>query len=159
MSVRPDGSYQPVMESTEVIEISMRELSEATRTHCAADWFTMPYLIEIQGNGLAHLFSQNICSQSMSVEFEQGHPGISRVEATSSDYGRRHPMSLFIHRADTDWRFAISGSGLTTDKEARDLNGNDIATHPFGPSKPAITYSAKADTWLMTGTCKLVVGR
>jgi hypothetical protein len=154
MLVRPDGSYLPQTDFTgdRAIEITLKVPSKETVDNCPDNGPELPYVVEVQGEGLAHLFSKDVCRQSVLLDPDirlPGHDDLYRVTATSTWYGSQ-PMSLFVDRADTDWRFVISGSRLNTDKEARDLNAMPGATHP------GVTYSAEADAWMMTGTCKLV---
>jgi hypothetical protein len=170
MTVLPDGSYKPEADFSDrnrAIEVTVRQLNmEGSKAKCGTIWAL--YAVEIKGNELASDW-QDACSQQVEVSREAAKsvPGavvqpifgnIRRVEAVSYFSTSK---TLLLHRADTDWRFVISSSDLTTDKDARELNGsNYIDRHPWKQDRSwTLTFDAKASAWLMTGTCKLVVGR
>src|SRR5262249_15581961 len=138
--------------------------SKDTRIRCGPDGQhelaqpLLPYVVQIHGNAGAHDFGEDQCRQMVEVQ-QHTTPdgslvGVSEVKAASNmciDCSRS--MSLLIHQADTDWRFVISSTGLRTDKDAARTNAL------FADIKDAQKVSPEASTWLMTGTCKLVVGR
>jgi hypothetical protein len=158
MTVAPDGKYQPKVDltDTEAFELSVYEMSEAMRAECGVtaslQYPSYSYVVRIKGNVLSEYFpgwsGADFCGQTVSVSPlpHQGH--LEDLEVTTTHPGM---AGLQVERADFDWRFTFTSGGVTTDRDAARVN----ATLPQGAPR----LSPEATTWMLTGTCKLVVGQ
>lgn len=92
----------------------------------------------MQGSGLAKLYNQqgNTCSEA-TVSFAD-----KTIDEVTGAGGR---MIFALSRDDKDWRFIMSNTDLTTEREGRKLR-------ILAPS-PLVNYDDKAEIWMITGQC------
>src|SRR5262249_31361606 len=97
---------------------------------------------EMQGDELVKLYNEKTgyCNEA-TPRFE--HSTLNKVTGSAKD------MSFIVSRDDNDWRFVISGTDLTTEREARKLG-------ILVPS-PNLKFEAKAGVWMLTGQCIMTV--
>jgi hypothetical protein len=65
--------------------------------------------------------------------------------------GSAQNMSFIVSRDDNDWRFIISSTNLTTEREGRELR--------ILVPKPGVNYDAKAGVWMLTGQCVMTINQ
>jgi hypothetical protein len=134
----PDGSYKPAVDYTgnRQVVINIREASQQiAKDACNVPYF---YYAEMQGEELATNYNNkvDICDKVTS-RFES----LTLNEVSGSSGG----LSFIVSRDDNDWRFVISGTDLTTEREGRKLR-------ILSPS-PYLNFKAQADVWMITGQC------
>ena len=143
ISALPDGSYKPEADFTgnpQVI-INIRQATKDTLQLCNYGYGNDTpalYYAEMQGSGLAKLYNQqgNTCSEA-TISFTD-----KTIDKVTGAAGR---MMFAVSRDDKDWRFIMSNTDLTTEREGRKLR-------ILAPS-PLVNYDAKAEIWMITGQC------
>ena len=142
MKVQPDGSYQPRRdaEDTEAFEISILEWGDRAYAACMREKPPLPtYLATVQGNlYVAGLFPSNdfsigLCDQT-TIMMSSWKPDEDRPDAFRiTNHGLTGPSVMKLERANDGWRFALGSVSLADPGE-------------YG-------------MWMLTGTCKLMVGK
>jgi hypothetical protein len=126
------------------------------------------YAIEITGNDLfGELVNQTSCEDYINLEFEdtpkaaKGQPpepclqvGCGRnLERLQDSVARStSPVSIILQRDDNDWRFIMSATELTTEREER-------KTRILVPPQRGVKYEALASSVFLTGECLLTLGK
>ena len=137
----PNGSYQPAVDFTgnSQVIINIREASKDQEVLCGFPGYPKYFsYAEMQGPFLARMYSQGapVCSE-VKPSFE--HSTLNKVAGSARE------MSFIVSRDDNDWRFIISRTELTTEREGRELRILAL--------QPGINYDAEADVWMITGQC------
>jgi hypothetical protein len=136
----PNGTYQPAVDFTGNLRvlINIRQAKDESQFCGSPDSPKYFYYAEMIGNELAKRYSDKapVCAEATPRLADS-----TLDEVTGSSRG----MSFIVSRDDNDWRFVISGTDLTTEREGRKLR-------ILVPS-PQVNYEAKAEVWMITGQC------
>jgi hypothetical protein len=102
------------------------------------------YKVEIRGSKLAELYhygGRKLCDADAEVSFHDSKKSIID-KVTGNNMSR---MSFVVRRDDNDWRFMLSNSELTTEREGRELR--------IKVPNPQLHFDAEAKIWMITGQC------
>lgn len=151
MTVLPNGEAKPVAENaSHSVKIELKRMGEKWEY---SDVCPKKYdYIEIQDSGgLFPTGHRNPCYQI--VDFVRGLyqgldklPALQQLHACIALDAYRH-IDLQIARDDLDWRFILSNTDLTTEKQARELRVRS-------PNSP-FRVEAEANVYFITGECVL----
>jgi hypothetical protein len=166
MDVSPNGQFKPIAEQSMSASLGIRV--HYSPGMCGDPYMHDSYVIEITGNKLfGGLVNQTSCEDYMNLEFKDtpkpakgqapepcredgcGHP-LERLE--DSVARSTSPVSIILQRDDNDWRFIMSVTELTTEREER-------KTRILVPPQPGIKYEALANSVFLTGECLLTLGK
>jgi hypothetical protein len=152
LEVLPGGAYRPLIDTKEygVLIVNLREMLQDERETCG-EFNRHAYYVELRGNELSQMFRGYLCARAHISFFhvaapsntEEMEPG-NIEQMSESDRDASHVFLL--NQDDNSWRFALSGTDLTTMRQSRKLN----IENPKGPR-----FVAEAGVWLMTGECVL----
>jgi hypothetical protein len=144
----PNGGYKPEVDFTgnPQVVINIRAASKDTSEFCRSPGWKDFYYAEMQGADLATLYNGldgPFCNEAK-PSFENST--LNKVAGST-----RREMSFIVSRDDNNWRFVISGTDLTTEREGRELR--------IVMPKPGVSYDAKAGVWMVTGQCVMTINQ
>jgi hypothetical protein len=150
MKVLPDGRYRPIadLSSHFTLTIKLRNDTGKLYSFCSAERAHGSDYVEISQSG-GDLFSNpaDPCSQVIKMNFGKFGPSKAlELEQLRASIGPPSLMSLDLMRDDIEWRFVLSRTDITTEKEARKLRVTSPSFHQ---------WEANATVYFMTGECIL----
>jgi hypothetical protein len=157
MEVSPDGTFTPSSAPYDhgPIRVDVRQAGEFALGACGERNTPTQYFLEVTGSSLFR--NNGLCDQRVYVHnkyypiADRKAPDLEGIDAV----GVRDTNSFSIHRADADWRFVLSSTDLTTDRESKRLR----TTVPYiAPSRESI-FDPKASVSLLTGECTMITGQ